>query len=67
MLLTFSWNFDLTKDENVWSCLLGLQTMQIYRSFIDQMAAQRYLAAKTLLDAKRYYMKCICIENIPNP
>ncbi|CAN7990164.1 unnamed protein product [Ixodes pacificus] len=44
---------DFTKDENAWSCLIGLFATHIYRSGMDQMIVQRYLASRTLEEAKR--------------
>ncbi|CAN7990166.1 unnamed protein product, partial [Ixodes pacificus] len=39
--------------ENAWSCLIGLFATHIYRSGMDQMVVQRYLASRTLEEAKR--------------
>ncbi|XP_040359073.2 putative sodium-dependent multivitamin transporter [Ixodes scapularis] len=44
---------DFTKDENIWSCLLGILPIHLYRFGMDQMVVQRYLAARTLEEAKR--------------
>ncbi|CAN8001815.1 unnamed protein product, partial [Ixodes hexagonus] len=49
----FNTNFNFTDDETVWACLFGLISTSFYRTYLDQMVAQRYLAAKTLADAKR--------------
>ncbi|CAN8001811.1 unnamed protein product, partial [Ixodes hexagonus] len=49
----FDTSFDITKDENVWSCLVGLFALQMYRVGLDQMIMQRYLAARSLEDAQR--------------
>ncbi|XP_040077874.1 putative sodium-dependent multivitamin transporter [Ixodes scapularis] len=46
-------SFDAAQDENLWSCLIGLLAMNTYRTLLDQTVAQRYLAARTLSDAKR--------------
>ncbi|KAG0419302.1 hypothetical protein HPB47_004229, partial [Ixodes persulcatus] len=49
----FKTSLDLTEDENVWSCFLGLAAMALYSSCLAPSVAQRYLAAKTLRDAQR--------------
>ncbi|KAM7304162.1 sodium-coupled monocarboxylate transporter 2 [Ixodes scapularis] len=46
-------SLDFTKDENVWSCLVGLAASKLYRTGLDQMIVQRYMASRTLEDAKR--------------
>ncbi|EEC13214.1 sodium/solute symporter, putative, partial [Ixodes scapularis] len=46
-------SFDLTQDENIWANLIGLAAMGLFRTGIDQAAVQRYLAARTLKDARR--------------
>ncbi|CAN7983465.1 unnamed protein product, partial [Ixodes pacificus] len=43
---------DFTKDENTWACLIGALSLHMYRSCMDQMVVQRYLASRTLEDAK---------------
>uniref|UniRef100_A0A6B0VB20 Putative na+iodide/myo-inositol/multivitamin symporter n=1 Tax=Ixodes ricinus TaxID=34613 RepID=A0A6B0VB20_IXORI len=43
---------DFTKDENIWSCLIGALSLHMYRSGMDQMVVQRYMASRTLEDAK---------------
>ncbi|KAM7308512.1 sodium-coupled monocarboxylate transporter 2-like [Ixodes scapularis] len=43
---------DFTKDENIWSCLIGALSLHIYRSGMDQMVVQRYMASRSLEDAK---------------
>ncbi|KAM7304278.1 putative glutathione S-transferase [Ixodes scapularis] len=48
----FKTSLDLTQDENVWSCFLGLLAMALYSSCLVPTIAQRYLAAKTLRDAQ---------------
>ncbi|KAH9370774.1 hypothetical protein HPB48_014730 [Haemaphysalis longicornis] len=45
--------FDLTNDENVWACAVGLLAGHAYRMGMDQMVVQRYASAKTLKDAQR--------------
>lgn len=44
---------DLTKDENVWSCLVGGSASFLYRLGFDQMVLQRYLASRNLSAAQR--------------
>ncbi|KAL3191954.1 hypothetical protein MRX96_059456 [Rhipicephalus microplus] len=44
---------DLTKDENVWSCLVGGAASFLYRLGFDQMVLQRYLASRNLSAAQR--------------
>ncbi|CAN7990184.1 unnamed protein product [Ixodes pacificus] len=44
---------DFTKDENTWTGLIGMLAVHIYRSGMDQMVVQRYLASRTLEEAKR--------------
>ncbi|XP_077560601.1 putative sodium-dependent multivitamin transporter isoform X2 [Haemaphysalis longicornis] len=45
--------FDLTSDENVWSSLLAAVPLMLVRTGLDQMAVQRFMAAKSLAQAKR--------------
>ncbi|XP_075529978.1 uncharacterized protein LOC142563310 [Dermacentor variabilis] len=49
----FRVTFDLTSDENVWSGLAGAVPFSLVRTGFDQMAVQRFMAARTLRDAKR--------------
>lgn len=49
----FETSFDITRDETLWSCIIGLSPMVIYRGYIEQMSVQRFLAARSLADAKR--------------
>ncbi|XP_029841068.4 putative sodium-dependent multivitamin transporter [Ixodes scapularis] len=44
---------DFTEDENFWACTIGLLVIVLYRTGIDQMVVQRYLAARTLQEAQR--------------
>ncbi|EEC01087.1 sodium/solute symporter, putative, partial [Ixodes scapularis] len=37
---------------NIWSCLIGALSLHVYRSGMDQMVVQRYLASRTLEEAK---------------
>ncbi|CAN8019384.1 unnamed protein product [Ixodes persulcatus] len=48
----FDTKIDLTRDENLWSCLIGVAAAHMYRSGLDQMVVQRYMASRTLEDAK---------------
>ncbi|XP_077528025.1 sodium-coupled monocarboxylate transporter 2-like [Haemaphysalis longicornis] len=45
--------FDLTSDENVWSSLLAAVPFMLVRTGLDQMAVQRFMAARSLVQAKR--------------
>ncbi|EEC19371.1 hypothetical protein IscW_ISCW014385 [Ixodes scapularis] len=49
----FEYSFDLTKEENVWAYVFGMMTMMLTRAGMDQMSAQRFLAARTLAHAQR--------------
>lgn len=49
----FSTSLDLTREETLLSCTIGLAPVVIYRGFVDQMPVQRFLAAKSLTNAKR--------------
>ncbi|KAK8788380.1 hypothetical protein V5799_021844 [Amblyomma americanum] len=49
----FEYKLDFTQDENVWSCLIGLYWSWIYRAGLDQVMVQRYMASRSLPDAKR--------------
>ncbi|CAN8001807.1 unnamed protein product, partial [Ixodes hexagonus] len=44
---------DFTHDENIWSCVVGLGAMILYRHGMDQMIVQRYLASRTIKDAQK--------------
>lgn len=46
-------SLDFTKDENVWAVLIGLFVHSIFRSGLDQVVVQRYLAARKLGEAQR--------------
>ncbi|XP_049273351.1 putative sodium-dependent multivitamin transporter [Rhipicephalus sanguineus] len=46
-------DLDLTSDENVWSGLVGGIPYALVRTGFDQMAFQRFMAARTMKDAKR--------------
>ncbi|KAM7305005.1 putative sodium-dependent multivitamin transporter [Ixodes scapularis] len=46
------YSFDLTKEENVWAFLFGMMTMMLTRTGMDQMMVQRFLAARTLVEAQ---------------
>ncbi|XP_070389762.1 putative sodium-dependent multivitamin transporter isoform X2 [Dermacentor albipictus] len=49
----FRTNFDVTSDENLWSGLVAAVPFSLARTAFDQMAVQRFMAAKTLGDARR--------------
>lgn len=49
----FRMNLDFTSDENFWSCFLGLLIHNLLRTGIDQSVVQRYMASRSLKDAKR--------------
>ncbi|XP_037525057.1 putative sodium-dependent multivitamin transporter [Rhipicephalus sanguineus] len=49
----FRVNWDITTDENLWSGLAGALPFSLVRTGLDQMAVQRFMAARTLRDAKR--------------
>nr|XP_050046800.2 sodium/iodide cotransporter-like [Dermacentor andersoni] len=51
--LAFRVTLDLTNEENVWSGLAGAVPFSLVRTGFDQMAVQRFMAARTLRDAKR--------------
>lgn len=44
---------ELTKEENVWACLVGGAASFLYRLCFDQMAFQRYMASKNINAAQR--------------
>ncbi|XP_075724455.1 sodium-coupled monocarboxylate transporter 1-like isoform X3 [Rhipicephalus microplus] len=48
----FRTNLDLTSEENFWSCLAGTLPYSFVRTGFDQMAVQRFIAARTLQQAK---------------
>ncbi|XP_077533102.1 sodium-coupled monocarboxylate transporter 1-like [Haemaphysalis longicornis] len=52
----FDVTVDLTTDETVWAVLVASAPMFINRVCLDQMTVQRYLASKTLKEAKRTVM-----------
>ncbi|XP_075532308.1 sodium/iodide cotransporter-like isoform X1 [Dermacentor variabilis] len=49
----FRMNLDITTDENFWSGMAGALPFCLVRTGLDQMAVQRFMAARTLRDAKR--------------
>ncbi|XP_070389766.1 putative sodium-dependent multivitamin transporter isoform X2 [Dermacentor albipictus] len=49
----FRTNVDFTSDENLWSGLAAAVPFSLVRTAFDQMAVQRFMAAKTLRDARR--------------
>lgn len=48
----FDASLDFTKDENVWACMIGLFVHSLFRSGMDQVVVQRYLAARKLKEAQ---------------
>ncbi|KAL3214584.1 hypothetical protein MRX96_034855 [Rhipicephalus microplus] len=48
----FRMNFDITSDDNFWSCLIGGLPYIMVRMGFDQMVVQRYMAARNLRSAK---------------
>ncbi|KAL1474487.1 hypothetical protein MTO96_037934 [Rhipicephalus appendiculatus] len=48
----FRTNLDFTTDENMWSGLAGALPFSLVRTVFDQMAVQRFMAAKTLRQAQ---------------
>ncbi|XP_077491140.1 sodium-coupled monocarboxylate transporter 2-like [Amblyomma americanum] len=48
----FRTNFDLANEENVWSILAGALPFILVRTGFDQMAVQRFIAARTVRQAK---------------
>ncbi|XP_070379719.1 putative sodium-dependent multivitamin transporter [Dermacentor albipictus] len=49
----FRSNLDMTLDENIWSCFIGGLPYIFVRVGLDQMVVQRFMAARTVQDAKR--------------
>ncbi|XP_077489664.1 sodium-coupled monocarboxylate transporter 2-like [Amblyomma americanum] len=49
----FRMELDFTSDENFWSCFLGLLVHNLLRTGMDQSVVQRYMASRTLKEAKR--------------
>lgn len=49
----FRTNLDFTNDENVWTGLAAALPFSLVRTTFDQMAVQRFMAARTLRDARR--------------
>ncbi|KAL1474944.1 hypothetical protein MTO96_037649 [Rhipicephalus appendiculatus] len=48
-----NFKFDLTSDENAWSCLVGASTLGMYRLCLDQMVVQRIMASPSVTQARR--------------
>ncbi|KAK8779770.1 hypothetical protein V5799_018889 [Amblyomma americanum] len=48
----FRTSFDATNDENFWSGMAGALAFSFVRTGFDQMAVQRFMAARTLREAK---------------
>lgn len=55
---------DLTKEENVWSCLVGGVASFLYRLGFDQMVLQRYLASRNLSAAQRTAIVGVCFSGL---
>ncbi|CAN7979588.1 unnamed protein product, partial [Ixodes pacificus] len=49
----FKTRFDLSSDENVWSCAVPLTVYALFRQGVDQVSIQRYMAAASLRQAQR--------------
>ncbi|KAM7315682.1 sodium-coupled monocarboxylate transporter 2-like [Ixodes scapularis] len=49
----FKTRFDLSSDENVWSCAVPLTVYALFRQGVDQVSIQRYMAAASLQQAQR--------------
>ncbi|XP_037527925.1 sodium-coupled monocarboxylate transporter 2 [Rhipicephalus sanguineus] len=52
---------DITTDETVWAAAIGALPLHLVRLGLDQMITQRFLAAKTMRDAKAVAFCCIGI------
>ncbi|XP_077526096.1 sodium-coupled monocarboxylate transporter 2-like [Haemaphysalis longicornis] len=52
----FRTKLDFTSDENLWSGVIGGLSYNLVRMAFDQMTVQRFMAARTLRDAKRVAM-----------
>ncbi|XP_049514721.1 putative sodium-dependent multivitamin transporter isoform X1 [Dermacentor silvarum] len=52
---------DITTDETVWAAAIGALPLHLVRLGLDQMITQRFLAAKSLRDAKAVAFCCIGI------
>ncbi|XP_075731780.1 sodium-coupled monocarboxylate transporter 2 [Rhipicephalus microplus] len=52
---------DVTTDETVWAAAIGALPLHLVRLGLDQMITQRFLAAKTMRDAKAVAFCCIGI------
>ncbi|XP_054919345.2 sodium-coupled monocarboxylate transporter 2-like isoform X1 [Dermacentor andersoni] len=57
-------SMDLTKEENVWSCLVGGLASFLYRLGFDQMVLQRYLASRNLSAAQRTAIVGVCFSGL---
>ncbi|KAL1446804.1 hypothetical protein MTO96_044478 [Rhipicephalus appendiculatus] len=47
--------FDFTTDETVWASFIGAFPVQLMRVGLDQVIAQRFLAARSLTQARTSY------------
>lgn len=54
-------SMDLTTDETIWAAAIGAFPFHVVRLGLDQMITQRFLAAKSLRDAKVVAFTCIGI------
>nr|XP_050023871.2 putative sodium-dependent multivitamin transporter [Dermacentor andersoni] len=52
---------DITTDETVWAAAIGALPLHLVRLGLDQMITQRFLAAKSMRDAKAVAFCCIGI------
>ncbi|XP_077540635.1 sodium-coupled monocarboxylate transporter 2-like isoform X3 [Haemaphysalis longicornis] len=62
----FEASLDFTKDENVWACMVGLFVHGLFRSGMDQVVVQRYLAARKLKEAQSISYIGITLNTIYN-
>ncbi|KAK8761384.1 hypothetical protein V5799_027349, partial [Amblyomma americanum] len=54
-------SWDLTTDETVWAAAVGALPLHLVRLGLDQMITQRFLAAKSMRDARTVAFCCIGI------
>ncbi|XP_077498935.1 putative sodium-dependent multivitamin transporter isoform X1 [Amblyomma americanum] len=54
-------SWDLTTDETVWAAAVGALPLHLVRLGLDQMITQRFLAAKSMHDARTVAFCCIGI------
>ncbi|XP_049524415.1 sodium-coupled monocarboxylate transporter 1-like isoform X5 [Dermacentor silvarum] len=58
--------FDLTSDENVWSCIVGASTLAMYRLCLDQMVVQRMMASPSVKQAQKTVVSGTFLLLLPN-